>query len=119
MKPFGPAVLALAAIATSAAAHPVPKAASPAPNAVLPSSPPEIRITFSEGLVGKFSGLELKSASGQDMAVGRASVSPGDKKQLVAPVKTQLAPGTYTVSWHAVGDDTHHTAGHYTFQVKP
>ena len=46
-------------------------------------------------------------------------VDPHDHKQLAAPIKTPLAPGTYTASWRAVGDDTHHVSGHYSFQVKP
>ena len=30
-----------------------------------------------------------------------------------------LAPGKYTVAWHAVGDDTHKVDGKYSFEVKP
>lgn len=112
------AVLA-AALAFAADAHPRPRAASPAPNAVLTSSPTEIRITFSEGLVAAFSGIELKSPIGAPVAVGAAGVDPKDRKTLVAPVKARLGAGTYTVNWRAVGDDTHHVAGHYAFQMKP
>jgi methionine-rich copper-binding protein CopC len=111
--------LALAAAASTAIAHPLPRAASPTPNAVLTSSPPEIRITFSESLVGAFSGLELKDSAGKAVAIGAATVDRRDDKQLAAPVTTPLSPGTYTVDWHAVGADTHHVSGHYTFAVKP
>ena len=103
----------------SAMAHPVPKTATPAPNAVLATSPPEIRIGFSEGLVAAFTGLEVDDASGKPMETGDAALNPSDDKELVVPVKAKLAPGTYTVKWHAVGDDTHHVSGHYSFQVKP
>lgn len=106
-------------LASTATAHPLPRAAAPAPNAVLAASPHEIRITFSEGLVPAFSGLELKDASGKTAALGPASVSPQDRTQLAAPVTAPLGPGAYTVNWHAVGDDTHHVSGHYSFQVKP
>lgn len=105
-------------LAPAAVAHPLPRAAVPAPNAALAASPPEIRITFSEGLVAAFSGLELKDAAGKDVPLGRAAVDPKDNKQLAALLTVRLAPGIYTVSWHAVGDDTHHVAGHYSFQVK-
>lgn len=108
-----------AILASAAIAHPLPRAATPAPNAVLAVSPPEIRITFSEGLVPAFSGLELKDASGKAAPIGPASVNPKDNKQLAAPVTASLGPGTYTVYWHAVGDDTHHVSGHYSFQLKP
>jgi methionine-rich copper-binding protein CopC len=109
---------ALAAIAGVAAAHPLPRAEAPAANAVLAASPAEIRITFSEGLVAAFSGLELKDGAGKAIALGPSTVSGADKKQLAAPLKAKLAPGTYTVSWHAIGDDTHHVTGHYAFTVR-
>lgn len=114
-----PFLAAAAALADGAAlAHPLPREASPAPNAVLPASPAELRITFSEGLIAPFSGLALKNAAGQSAPLGPATVDPRDKKQLSARVTARLPPGTYTVFWHAVGDDTHHVAGHYSFQVR-
>ncbi len=121
MKPTLFSVIsALAALTAAAAvAHPLPKAASPAPNGVVTSAPKEVRITFSETLVAAFSGLELKDPTGKTVDLGPSSVGPKDKKQLSAPVTASLAPGTYTVAWHAVSTDTHHVAGHYTFQVKP
>ena len=110
---------ALVATASLAAAHPLPLATSPAPGAVLTASPTEIRIAFSEGLVPAFSGLELKDAAGKALVLGPSTVGPKDKKMMAAPVKGQLGAGTYTVFWHAVGDDTHHVSGHYSFDVKP
>jgi methionine-rich copper-binding protein CopC len=113
------AVLALAAAASAATAHPRPQAESPAPDAVLSASPAEIRIAFNEGLVAAFSAIELKTAAGRPVPLGPATVDPKTKRQLAAPVTTRLAPGTYTVSWRAVGDDTHHVSGRYSFHVKP
>lgn len=101
-----------------AAAHPVPKTANPRPNAVLTASPSEVRIGFNEGLVSAFSGMEVDDATGKTVATGTAHVDPGDSKVMVLPVATKLLPGSYTVKWHAVGDDTHHVSGHYSFQVK-
>ena len=119
MKRFAALIaLVCTALAPAAGAHPLPRAASPAPNAVLAASPPEVRISFSEGLVAAFSGMELKDQAGKPAALGPAAVDPKDKKQLAAPIRAPLAAGTYTVSWHAVGDDTHHVSGHYSFQVK-
>lgn len=104
---------------TAAMGHPVPKTASPAPKAVLATSPTEIRIRFSEKLVAPFSGLELKASNGHIVATGPATLNPNDDKELVAAIKAALAPGLYTVHWHAVGGDTHRVKGHYSFQVKP
>ena len=61
---------------------------------------------------------EDPGASGKALALGPAALDPKDPKTLSAPVKATLGAGVYTVSWHAVGDDTHHVAGHYSFQVK-
>ena len=102
-------------VAGAASAHPLPRAASPAPNAALTAPPSEVRITFSEGLVAAFSGLALTDAAGHAVPLGPAVVQ--DKDILAAPIKAPLADGTYTVNWHAVGDDTHHVSGHYSFRV--
>lgn len=104
--------------ATAALAHPLPKSADPKPNAVLTASPTEIRIGFSEGLVAAFTGMEVDDASGKAVSTGTAALDPNDSKELILPLAAKLAPGAYTVKWHAVGDDTHHVGGHYSFQVK-
>ena len=101
-----------------AQAHPLPRTTIPKPNAILTTSPTEIRMGFSEGLVAAFSGLEVDDPSGKAIETGDAKVDPNDDKELIVPIKVKLAPGTYTVKWHAVGTDTHHVSGHYSFQVK-
>jgi len=109
----------LAGLASAAAAHPVPKTATPKPNAVLTTGPSEIRIGFNESLVAAFSGLEVDDASGKAVETGAATLNPQNNKELIVPVKAKLAPGAYTVKWHAVGTDTHHVSGHYGFRIAP
>ncbi len=110
---------ALACVAPIANAHPLPKTVSPKPNSALATSPMEVRIGFSEGLVAAFSGIEVDDRNGAPVATGAAIVNPNDSKELSVPIKAKLAPGVYTVKWHAVGDDTHHVSGQYSFQVQP
>jgi methionine-rich copper-binding protein CopC len=110
--------VAIALISGSAASHPLLKTASPKPNAVLNFSPREIRIGFSEGLVIAFSGIEIDDVHGKAIPAGAASLNPTDSTQLIVPLTAKLAPGTYTINWHAVGDDTHRVSGHYRFAVK-
>ena len=105
-------------VGVSASGHPLPKSAAPKPNAVLSASPTEIRIGFSEGLVLAFTGLELDDQNGTTIATGAPSLDPSDSKVLIVPIAGKLSTGTYTVKWHAVGEDTHHVSGHYSFQVK-
>ena len=101
---------------SSAFAHAQLESASPPVGGAV-DSPAEIRITFSEGVEPKFSGVAL-SGPGGAVSVGKASVAAADNKVLVVKVGKKLAPGTYTVKWHVVSVDTHHTQGDFDFTVK-
>ncbi len=102
--------------AGSAFAHAQLESASPPVGGTV-APPSEIRITFSEGVEPKFSGIALSGAKGA-VPVGKAGVAPGDNKTLMVHIGQKLVPGTYTVKWHAVSVDTHHTQGDFDFTVK-
>jgi methionine-rich copper-binding protein CopC len=102
--------------ANAAQAHALLESASPPVGGTV-APPSEIRITFSEGVEPKFSGLTISGPSGA-VPVGKAAVAPGDDKVLIVKVGRTLAPGTYTVKWRAVSVDTHHTQGDFDFTVK-
>jgi len=107
---------ALALISSSAFAHAMLESASPPVGGTV-AAPAEIRITFSEGIEPKFSGVAL-SGPGGAVPVGKATTAAGDDKVLVVKVGKTLAPGTYTVKWRAVSVDTHRTQGDFDFTVK-
>ena len=111
------AVFALAA--TTADAHPRLKDSNPAAGSVLKSSPASVRMSFSEGLIPRFTGLVLKDGSGHSVPTGSPSVSGPDNTELTVPIKSQLKPGTYRVAWHAVSVDTHRVTGSYSFRISP
>jgi methionine-rich copper-binding protein CopC len=114
------AILLTAALglgATAANAHPRLQSSNPAPGALLKSAPKDIRMSFSEGLVPNFTGLELKTAAGKSIPTGKAILAAGDDKKIVVPIGARLTPGTYTVAWHAVSVDTHRVTGSYSFKV--
>ncbi|WGS00112.1 copper homeostasis periplasmic binding protein CopC [Bradyrhizobium sp. ISRA443] len=114
----GALALAMIGVMTlPACAHPLLKSASPAANDRSTSSPSQIELNFSEGVIAKFSGLELKDDQGKTVATGAATTDPKDKKHLIVPVSAPLAQGHYTVNWHAVSEDTHRVQGQYTFSV--
>jgi methionine-rich copper-binding protein CopC len=113
----GLAILAAIFLAGPAFAHPKLDSASPAADVSVVASPKEIKLNFNEGIIAKFSGLELKDESGHAVAVGTPVGDPKDPKQLVVPVSTALAVGRYTVNWHAVSEDTHKVSGEYSFRV--
>jgi copper resistance protein C len=103
-------------IAGMAHAHPVLETTDPGRDATVPS-PKEIRLTFSEDLVAKFSGLTVKDQSGHLIDMAGSSVDPNHKRQLVVPISKPLPAGTYDVEWHAVSIDTHRITGHFSFKV--
>jgi methionine-rich copper-binding protein CopC len=109
------AVLAISLLTTSAYAHPKLRSASPAADVSSKVAPTEIRLNFSEGVIAKFSGVEIKNESGKTLPAGVPVTDPKDRKQLVVPLPAPLTAGRYTVTWHAVSEDTHRVKGEYSF----
>ena len=110
-------MIAAGLFGSAANAHPELQSAEPAAGAAMTTSPTQIRITFNENVIPKFSGVELKDQTGKMIATGNAAIDPTNKKQLVVPVQEPLPPGDYKVEWHAVADDTHRVNGSYSFRV--
>jgi methionine-rich copper-binding protein CopC len=108
---------AITIVATAAHAHPRMKMSAPAAGATVQMPPSQIKMGFSEGLVGRFTGLELTDAKGKPVQTGQASLDPRDNTRFAVAVKRRLTPGLYNVSWHAVSTDTHRVTGKYTFKV--
>jgi methionine-rich copper-binding protein CopC len=112
---------AMAAIGMAPAvalAHAFLNQAIPPVGGTVPASPKEIRLTFSEGIEPRFSGIDLATDDGRTVATGAAAVDPANDKQLVLAVPP-LVPGRYRVHWHVVSVDTHRTEGEYSFVVEP
>jgi methionine-rich copper-binding protein CopC len=110
------AVLIAGFIGGLAHAHPSLETAVPGQGATV-SSPKEIRLTFTEDLVGKFSGLTVKDQNGQLIETASPSLDPNLRRLLIVPIPKALPPGTYDVDWHAVSVDTHRVSGHFSFKV--
>lgn len=105
-------------VATAAYAHPKLVKSDPAANAVVSTGPKELRLSFNEELVPKFSSADVTDQKGQKVEIGTTAADPADKKQLIVPLSKPLAAGTYKVEWHAVAADTHRVQGSYSFTVK-
>jgi methionine-rich copper-binding protein CopC len=102
----------------AAFAHADLKTASPAPASSV-AEVKEIRLGFSEGVNPKFSGADLKDDAGKTVPTGSAIVDAKNRKELIVPVSAKLSPGTYTVEWHAVSDDSHRVKGRFSFKIAP
>jgi len=113
------ALLSCFLVAGAAFAHAMLVKAVPAVGGKVASSPAEIRISFSEAIEPRFSGIEVKANNGAPVEMGPAAIDPNDRATLVVPVKAKLQPGTYKVSWHVVSADTHKTRGSFSFEVGP
>jgi methionine-rich copper-binding protein CopC len=104
--------LALICAATPALAHARLLKSSPGSGAHT-KPPRHVILTFSEALEPAFSGALLMDSDGRNFS--------GAPVKVDGPVMTltpdRLAPGSYHVSWHAVGHDTHRTEGEFSFIV--
>lgn len=109
---------ALLALSTAAFAHAQLEKATPGVGSTVASAS-EIRLEFSEGVEPKFTAVTLTADGGAEQALGKPGVAAGDSKVLIVRIVKPLAPGSYTVSWHAVSVDTHHTQGTFNFTIKP
>jgi hypothetical protein len=111
-------MVAVSMAASAALSHAFLNQAAPPVGGQVSASPKEIRLTFSEGIEPRFSGIDLATGDGRTIATGQATADPRDDKQLVLIVPP-LAPGRYRVRWHVVSVDTHRTEGEYSFVVEP
>ena len=106
-------LLAATAASTPVWAHAGLKSSDPAANASV-KSPSLIRLVFSESLEPAFSGASLSDATGKAIPV---SAAVGATTLTLMPLA--LKPGSYKVTWHSVGHDTHRVGGAFTFKVVP
>ena len=112
-----PVSLAFAVIATQAFAHAQLEKATPPVGGTVASAS-EIRLEFSEGVEPKFTKVSVTGPGGA-VPLGAAKTEPSNQAVLIVPISKALAAGAYTVHWHAVSVDTHHTQGTFEFTVKP
>jgi len=108
-----PMLLAATAVAMPAWAHAHLTSTEPKANASV-KSPNLIRLVFSESLEPAFSGASLSDATGKAIPV---SAAVGATTLTLMPLA--LKPGSYKVTWHSVGHDTHRVGGAFTFKVVP
>lgn len=119
MKRLGAILSGLLLLTAPAWAHSDLKRTEPAANAVLKSSPNEIRLWFSEPVKAGLSTITVRDAAGKQ--VDRQDLHPDAKEPALAHLTLQpaLPPGIYKVSWSAVAQDLHVGKGEFNFRVAP
>ncbi len=112
----------IAAIATVGAsgvsAHAQIKAADPAANAVIPTAPTQINLTFSEETSPTKSSGSVTNASGATVSTG-FKVDLNERTKMAIALMPNLPNGVYTVKWNTLTEDDNGTAsGAFTFTVQ-
>ena len=112
------AIVLLGLAPVMAQAHAQLERAVPPVGSTVRAAPAELELDFSEGVEPRFSSFVVSGAAGEAVHAGAVHTAPGQAGHVLVPVG-QLAPGTYTVTWHVVSVDTHKTQGTYRFTVAP
>lgn len=110
-------LILVAGFAGQALAHAHLKTEEPAAGASV-AAPHALTLHFTEELNLHFSGVAITGPDHKTVALGTAKLAPKDAATLVVPLAGPLAPGSYTVAWHALSADGHKTQGSYAFTVK-
>jgi methionine-rich copper-binding protein CopC len=101
------------ALATGAEAHTKLTVTVPAEAASVPAPVKEIVLEFAGDV--RLTAVALNDASGAKKAV--ADVPTALAAKFALAVRDELAPGSYVVTWRAVGADTHVVSGEIHFSV--
>lgn len=98
-------------------AHGVPVSTSPAANAILERSPPQIEIFFSEALETGYSSIAVLDGAGAELPRAIARVDTANPARMTLRLRS-MQPGVYTVVWQALSAvDGHVTRGTFAFAV--
>ena len=106
-----------ALLAPSAFAHAMLERAEPAVGAHVRQAPRALNLQFSDMLDVWSCSLRLSDAAGRNVDLGPLSLGD-DGMTLMAPIRSPLTAGAYTVHWRATSLDTHVTSGDFSFSVR-
>ena len=110
-------MLYLAAPAGPVAAHAFLENSDPAANAVLPTAPQSVTLTFTEPLETSYSRGELFDATGAQVPGATSTIGP-EPRMMTVEIPPGLAAGTYSLLWRTLSTVDGHTAqGYLPFTV--
>ena len=105
-------VAQLALPASPVAAHAFLKSSNPAANAVLPTAPQSVTLTFTEPLESSYSRAELFDATGAQVLGATSSIGP-ESRSMTVQIPPGLSNGTYSLLWRTLSTADGHTAQGY------
>ncbi|MEU6113812.1 copper resistance protein CopC [Streptomyces sp. NPDC047117] len=104
--------------AAPASAHAALTDSSPAQGAVLQKAPPQVTLSFSEGVSMGDDSIRVLDPKGKRVDRGKLlDLCSGNTVKYGTGLPPGLPDGTYTVAWQAVSADSHPVSGAFTFSV--
>jgi copper resistance protein C len=97
-------------------AHAFLQRAEPAVGGTVRTSPPEVRIWFTEKIEPAFSTIQVFDASGKEVDKRDVHLDRSNHALLNVSLP-RLEAGSYKVVWRVVSVDTHVTSGSFSFRV--
>ncbi|MEQ1622571.1 MAG: copper resistance protein CopC [Methylococcales bacterium] len=99
-------------------AHAILVKSQPAKDETVAASPKQIDLWFNDPVKSEYKALAVIDSQGKRVDNHDADLSLTDGSNLHASVH-DLVPGTYTVRYRVVSQDTHIVTGKFEFTVKP
>ena len=113
---FTSIVIALAFVPGIASAHAILDSSSPAPSALLATSPQEIRLEFDEQVEATLGDIRLYDSGQHEVTIEKTVRSSSNTSVVTAGVPT-LKTGVYVVVWRVVSADGHPVTGAFPFEI--
>lgn len=102
----------------AAQAHAILVKSQPEKDATVTEAPKQIDLWFNDPVRSEYKALAVIDSEGKRVDNHDVEQSLTDGSNIYATVQT-LAPGTYTVRYRVVSQDTHIVTGKFQFTVKP
>ncbi|MDI2131904.1 copper resistance CopC/CopD family protein [Yinghuangia seranimata] len=100
-----------------ASAHASLDSTDPANGSTVPSAPSVVTMRFSEGVDAALGGVKVLDPTGKRVDTGSPEHGVGGPSTLRVKLQPGLGPGTYTVAWRVVSEDSHPISGAFTFNI--
>jgi copper transport protein len=103
-------------VASPARAHAILEQTLPAADKIVQTSPDRVVLTFNEPVEIAFGAIRVYDSNGDRVDQGETTHVQAHAEEVQA-VLTDLAEGTYTVTWHVISADSHPVQGAFVFHV--
>lgn len=100
-----------------ASAHASLASTNPAAGSTVPAAPASVTLRFTEGVDTGLGSVKVLDPAGKRVDTGNPDHGPGGPTTVRVMLQAGLGPGTYTVAWRVVSEDSHPIGGAFTFNI--